>query len=67
METRDDGAPGFEVIYSCRLPKHGCQEPNLGPLQGQCALLTAEPPFQPLVLVFFQSHEKEARPGGAHL
>lgn len=47
METRDDGAPGFEVIYSCRLPKHGCQEPNLGPLQEQCALLTAKPPLKP--------------------
>lgn len=35
--------PGARVTDGCEPPPYGCWEPNLGPLQEQQMLLTAEP------------------------
>ena len=47
---------GTGVTYSCELPC-GCWELNLGLLEEEPVLLTAEPSRQPLVFVFDYEYE----------
>lgn len=45
------GAPGTGITVGCEIPR-GCWVLNLGPLQKQQVLFTAEPSFLPMLCFF---------------